>query len=103
MKATELRLRIDMLEMRGKGAGSAGGAETISVPDWRNKESNRGGRRAAISASISAEWLFNPVSLLSRTDGEFEKGLRLGKLLSRVNAWLKLCKSSESVVERKTR
>ena len=93
MKATELRLRIDMLEMRGKGAGSAGGAETISVPrptsDWRTKESNCGGRRSAISASISAKWLFNPASLLSRTDGEFEKGLRLGKLLIRVNAWLK--------------
>ena len=53
------------------------------------------GEPRAVSASISAEWLFNPTSLLSRTDGEFEKGLKLGKLLIRANARLKLFKRGE--------
>ena len=53
------------------------------------------GEPRAVSASISAEWLFNPTSLLSRTEGEFEKGLKLGKLLIRANARLKLFKRGE--------
>ena len=52
------------------------------------------GEPRAVSASISAE-LFNPTSLLSRTEGEFEKGLKLGKLLIRANARLKLFERGE--------
>ena len=83
-----------------KGAGSAGGAETISVPpDWRSKERD-GLWRTASRAQFQPQFQRSGFLILlhcspSRTDGEFEKGLKLGKLLIRANARLKLFKRGE--------